>query len=324
MDIGAPQAATIAPTAASSSSLFERYNDVTVVEGVAAMVRATNDDDVAETFNEIQEGRADRKSLRWCLPELLHIDETEDQTVKNINLLEQYFGWNWNMITAETDILELFPSELPELLSFLIAKLATVRLAHLGTNLEDDHVKVIFRHATNHHRDWVCILLRGKNHKWALFDDKVPQLVATTGNRVPTFLSDPLACPYLTPSPALDVVQLLEDTCRSYALVQRQSGVRSQHFYSRYFAMVQSSGVGKTRAVLELMQHSQRVFLCCVFCCNLRYRSPWCHSPPSTTRPSILPGTLSNTGEEGERKGLLVYKLSVLVYIHDESVYVTG
>eukprot|EP01033_Poteriospumella_lacustris_P008854 gene8854-6374_t len=233
MDIGAPEAATIAPTAASSLRLFERYNDVTVVEGVAAMVRATNDDDIAETFNEIQEGLADRKSLRWCLLELLHLDETEDQTVKNINLLEQYFGWNWNMITAETDILELFPSE-PELLSFLIAKLATVRLAHLGTTLEEAH---------------------------ALFDDKVQQLVATVDNRVPTFLSDSLACPYLTPSPALDVVQLLEDTCRSYALVQRQYGVRIQHFYSRYFAMIQSSGVGKTRAVLELMQHSQRVFV---------------------------------------------------------------
>lgn len=59
------------------------------------------------------------------------------------------------------------------------------------------------------------------------------------------------------------VVRLLEDACCSYALVSRQTLPEegSPQFYSRYFAMVQSSDVGKTRSVVELMKHSKRVFV---------------------------------------------------------------
>eukprot|EP01033_Poteriospumella_lacustris_P016700 gene16700-11954_t len=59
--------------------------------------------------------------------------------------------------------------------------------------------------------------------------------------------------------------RLLENACCSYARKRlRNSPGDPPTYYSRYFAMVQSSGVGKSRALHELRRNSERVFVVCV------------------------------------------------------------
>eukprot|EP01033_Poteriospumella_lacustris_P004667 gene4667-3346_t len=61
------------------------------------------------------------------------------------------------------------------------------------------------------------------------------------------------------------VPSLLENACCSTARrwLQTRPGEQSPYF-SRYFAMVQSSGVGKSRALEELRRNGERVFVVCV------------------------------------------------------------
>lgn len=63
--------------------------------------------------------------------------------------------------------------------------------------------------------------------------------------------------------------RLLEDACCTYARKRHSDDTSKSKYYSRYFAIVQSSGVGKSRALHELRRNSERVFVVYV---NLRQK----------------------------------------------------
>lgn len=264
MNMSASQATTSAHNSASNSRLFQTYNNDTIIERVTAIVNASKDQNLIQNFNKIQEGATGRTRL----PLLALLRTDGDQTLENVNLFVQYLGRNWNTLSTEADILEV-SCDIglnPLLLSYLIAKLAMIRLARLGMNYQDTDVKAIFRHAVKNVAQWSSLLTSAELNDWEPFDDQIKQLVAkVVDKRPPEYSSDPMEYPYMSSKPA-DIVQLLEDACCSYALIDSQTSP-AQSFRSRYFAMVQSSGVGKKRSVLELMKHGRRVFVVYV---NLR------------------------------------------------------
>eukprot|EP01033_Poteriospumella_lacustris_P011321 gene11321-8047_t len=150
-------------------------------------------------------------------------------TFENLNLLQQTMGQNLHQRTDKEDLLYsvVEGGEIP----FTLIPFALTRLAFLRTP-----------------RDFGS-------------DADLEKLTNAASSPKQYYDDSFSAYPFLpTVAP-----RMLENACCSYARKRLQNRPGDPPtYYSRYFAMVQSSGVGKSRALHELRRNSERVFVVCV------------------------------------------------------------